>query len=166
MDSPHQDADSRRFLALMSLHKYFLNASLLRDIFQKRLGAKPPEPTAHGHADDVAMLDTTAAMSLWYATLYVVIEGWRDAGLSDPSVDALLKDDLTDRLRVFRNQTFHYQKTYDNPRLLEFLGTGDEAAARVTAWVQQTHNELGRAIVEAISRLVPSAKGTGNNHPL
>lgn len=137
----------------MSLHKYFLNADLLRDIFQRRLADERP-PTVTG-AD---VLDLHALMSLWYATLYVVIEGWNELGLSDPHVDDLLKDDLTQRLRVFRNQAFHYQKAYDNHRLLEFLGTDDDAAARVTAWVAQTHSALGRAIVEVVELELPTGR--------
>jgi len=31
-------------------------------------------------------------MSYWYATLYVIAEGWQDLGLTDPAVDVLLTD--------------------------------------------------------------------------
>ena len=30
-------------------------------------------------------------MSYWYATLYVVIEGWKNLKFSDPKIDELLK---------------------------------------------------------------------------
>ena len=141
-----RDAAHKRFEALLALHKYFLNADYLRDVFMKRI-AREQSP---GEVDFATALDDQIAMSLWYATVYVVIEGWREVGLSDAQVDALVGDERSDRLRVFRNQLFHYQRAYDNPRLLEFLGQGDNDAQAATQWIRRTHIALGRTIRAAL----------------
>lgn len=140
------DADGEQILALLALHKYFLNADFLRDVFLRRIKRdQSPEAT-----DPVTSMDDLIAMSLWYATVYVVIEGWREAKLADPELDALLADSHVDRLRRFRNQVFHYQREYDNPRLLEFLGEDDADAHAATDWIKRTHTALGRAIERAV----------------
>lgn len=104
--------------------------------------------------DFATSMDDSIALSLWYATVYVVIEGWREAGISDSEVDELLGDDRVDDLRRFRNQIFHYQREYDNPKLLEFLRTGDADAQEATTWIRRTHAALGRAIERALQDLV------------
>lgn len=140
-------ADVEQFFRLMSLHNYWLNADFLRDVFMKRV-RDVSSPHERGFA---ATMDNTIAMSLWYATMYVVIEGWREARLSDHDVDTLLaQEGHVEHLRVFRNQVFHYQKAYDNPKLLQFLGTSDDDAGAVTTWAKSMHRALGKAIEAAI----------------
>jgi hypothetical protein len=134
----------------MALHNYFLNADYLRDVFLRRLTARP----TRAEPDVVWSKDTEIVMSLWYANVYVVIEGWRETGYNEPTLDELLKDPLVDHLRIFRNQVFHCQKDYDNPKLLRFLGENDAAAKAATDWITETHIALGSAIEAAISGLV------------
>jgi hypothetical protein len=141
-----RDADGEQILELLALHRYFLNASFLRDVFMRRVKRAQSSESI----DPVTLMDDQISMSLWYATLYVVIEGWRNANLADREVDALLADSHADRLRRFRNQVFHYQREYDNPRLLEFLGEDDDDARVATDWVKQTHSALGRAIERTV----------------
>ena len=86
----------------------------------------------------------TEPVRVWYATVYVVIEGWRNAGISDSEVDELLGDDRVDDLRRFRNQIFHYQPEYDNPKLLEFLKTGDADAQEATTWIRHSRSACCR----------------------
>ena len=138
------------FFQLMALHKYFLNADFLRDVFMRRIKREQ----SSDERSFVELIDDTTAMSLWYATVYVVIEGWREIKATDPELDVLLDDDRVDALRRFRNQIFHYQREYDNPRLLEFLGPDDEHAQRATEWIQRTHASLGRAIQQAVEDLM------------
>ncbi|WP_100809981.1 MULTISPECIES: hypothetical protein [unclassified Microbacterium] len=149
-DAADHDATRKQFEALLSLHKYFLNADFQRDVFMKRVTRE----RSPGEVDFVTALDDQIAMSFWYATVYIVIEGWRKAGLADSDVDLLLSDDRVDRLRRFRNQVFHYQREYDNPRLLEFLGTGDDDAQAATQWIRRIHIALGRSIRQALQEML------------
>jgi len=41
-------------------------------------------------------------MSYWYGALFVVIEGWRELQLSDPSIEPLLASDNVDLLKRYR----------------------------------------------------------------
>lgn len=151
------DPDGDQILKLLALHKYFLNADFLRDVFMRRMRREQ----SPGAIDPVTSMDDMAAMSLWYASVYVVIEGWRKTSLADSELDALLADGHVDRLRRFRNQVFHYQTQYDNRRLLDFLGEDDAESSTATDWIKRTHANLGRAIEQAvedrIGQGIPSA---------
>lgn len=147
-DSVGTDGD--QVLGLLALHKYFLNADFLRDVFLRRIRRKQ-SPLA---ADPFTSMDDQIALSLWYAAVYVVIEGWRSVNLADAELDVLLADSHVDKLRRFRNQVFHYQREYDNPRLLEFLGSDDADARAATNWINRTHAALGRAIQNAVEELL------------
>jgi hypothetical protein len=144
------DPEYEQFRRVMALHKYFLNADFLRDVFMRRIGREQ----SPADVDFVTSMDDMIALSLWYATVYVVIEGWLEARLTDPELDGLLADDKADDLRRFRNQVFHYQREYDNPKLLEFLGTNHADAQAATDWIRRTHAALGRAIEKATQDLL------------
>lgn len=94
-------------------------------------------------ADDAIHRD--AYMSLWYALLAVVIEGWNDLRLSDAAVDELLRSPYVDKLRRYRNGVFHFQRRYWDARRTEFLMGGAESAA----WVRRVHDEVGRVLLAA-----------------
>jgi hypothetical protein len=140
------DPEGEQVLQLLALHKYFLNADFLCDVFMRRI-KRDQSPS---EIDSATSLDDTIAMSLWYATVYVVIEGWRSTKLADTELDVLLADGHVDKLRRFRNQVFHYQREYDNPRLLEFMGSDDSDAHAATDWIKRTHTALGKAIQKAV----------------
>ncbi|ANF30821.1 hypothetical protein A0130_03200 [Leifsonia xyli] len=95
-------------------------------------------------------------MLLWYAALYVVIEGWKELDLSDSEVDGFLSDDRTDKLRVFRNKVFHYQKEYSPNGLVAFLEADGPDGSSSAEWVRGTHFALGRAIVRSIEETNPT----------
>lgn len=61
--------------------------------------------------------------------------------LLDDKVDNLILSPHTDKLRLFRNATFHYQKEPISPKLLQFLGSEEEATEK---WIQELYKELGR----------------------
>jgi hypothetical protein len=152
-----RDADKEQFFRVMALHKYFLNADFMRDVFIRRVNREQTP----AEVDFATSMDDTIALSLWYATVYVVVEGWRDARLTDSEVDELLGDDRVEELRRFRNQIFHYQPEYDNPKLLEFLGTGDADVQEAINWIRRTHTALGRAIENAVQDLIDRRRAEG-----
>ena len=148
--SKGRDDNINEFFALMALHNYFLNADFLRDAFLRQLKMSNDQDGL----EFVRASVNVTAMSLWYATVYVVIEGWRQTGRHDPALDALLENQLVDQLRVFRNQVFHYQTEYDNPRLLRFRGNDNAVAKAVTDWISEVHVALGAAIERVIEELL------------
>ncbi len=91
-----------------------------------------------------------ALMSAWYASLWVVVEGWRDIPLSDPSVDELLSSNrrYVELLRRYRNAVFHYQATFGGTKLMEFLREGKSSVH----WIFLLHEEFCRFYWELVER--------------
>ncbi len=138
------------FESLLSLHRYFLNADYLRDVFEKRLR----EQNTRHVSGDSRWIGDHIAMSQWYASVYVVIEGWRECRPGDDRLAVLLKADYMDKLRVFRNQMFHFQRSYDNRKLLHFLGEADGDAEAAAGWIRAVHAALGQAIESELQSIL------------
>ena len=83
-----------------------------------------------------------ALQSHWYASEYVVIEGWRDAGLHDPVIDHALNGwaDVVDMLRRYRNGVFHFQPNLIEARFDPFL----QDSQRSMFWAHYLHHEFLR----------------------
>ena len=90
----------------LTLHRYFLNASRNRSLFLQKLQSGDfDHPHMRVHLD------------LWYACLFVVVEGWRREKIRDHAVTALLRD--TKKVKLLegcRNAVFHYESSYTDPR--------------------------------------------------
>ena len=80
-----------------------------------------------------------------YSGIYLVIEGWRELNLHDERIDALLESPLVDRLRRFRNATFHHQKEPLSRKHLEFFGTEEE---ETEIWLNKLYSEFERFFAE------------------
>lgn len=98
-------------------------------------------------------------LSVWYALLYVVIEGYREIGKKDDAIDKLLSDEpLVDMLRRFRNAMFHYQADPFSQKLLDFL-----QAEKSTEWPRHINAEFKAfferelPILETLERLKRNA---------
>ena len=86
-------------------------------------------------------------MSLWCASLYVVIEGWGRLNLHDSAVDVLLASPNVALLKKFRNGVFHYQNAVFHEKLKALAERTD-----VSDWVVKLHEELGRCIPEFLQK--------------
>ncbi len=71
----------------------------------------------------------------------MIIEGWKELKLSDETIDKLIAFSYTEKLRLFRNATFHYQKEPISPKIVQFLGTEEEASEK---WINALYTEFGR----------------------
>ncbi len=98
------------------LHKYFLNANLMmtnyQDAIQKKL-----------HKDPTEKYIVTQYQNLWYAFLYVLIEGYRvEFKLSDIEIDCVLsgKENIISALKDLRNTIYHVQRDYHEKREIAF----------------------------------------------
>lgn len=130
---------------IAALHLYFIWANRMRIHFDAHLTSES-RPAVDPTQDINALL----YMSLWYAEIYVVIEGWRELRLHDDEVDRLLNgndhDDLVDTLRLFRNAAFHYQPDYWTPKMLKFVEFGGDSAA----WIRDLTTALGNALLRKL----------------
>ena len=71
-------------------------------------------------------------MSLWYGMLYVLVEGWIALKLNDPHIDALLKSQNTELLKLYRHGTFHFHEKLLSPICRKILTEPNE-----TKWVDE-----------------------------
>ena len=100
-----------------TLHKYFIWANRMRiffdEILEQHLNKKIDQHKFEIEAD--------MYMSLWYALLYVVIEGWQQLKLQDAEISKLLKSDHVALLKRYRNGVFHFQKNDNDKRFTDFF---------------------------------------------
>jgi hypothetical protein len=125
MSSPDQRPN---VAAHMTLHRYFIQAVICRQRFIEELKAgRGEEPGGW------------ASLMLWYATLYVVVEGWRAERISHAPVTELLRQaTMLERLQQCRNAVLHYSPTYLDPRVALLL---EEEG--FVAWVHSLYDQIG-----------------------
>lgn len=144
----------KRDLDIVTLYRYFANAAHMRDLYRKEVS---PEWFALAHDGLMGFIQffySTPGLYLTYSYsgIYLVIEGWQDLGLRDPKIDALIASPFVERLRRFRNATFHYQKEPLSLKHLEFFGTDEE---RTEVWLKQLYAEFSRFFRENTLPLPP-----------
>lgn len=88
-----------------------------------------------------------AYMSLWYASLWVVLDGWKQMGIDEPEATALLADEQFTKLKDFRDVTLHYRPSYLDKKHMGFVG--DE---RSVAWVKRAHKLIGATILAHLQK--------------
>jgi hypothetical protein len=107
--------------ARLALWNYFQFSRAIRRAFHDIAGVDPthngtmvlPDFRSMSQAD---LARNMALISYWYASLYVVIEGWQELQLADAKIDAILLRIDLDTLRRFRNAVFQYQRAFDLPK--------------------------------------------------
>jgi len=111
----------------ITLHRYFLNASRNKSLFEQELEAgRAGEPHALIH------------LLLWYGCLFTVVEGYREEGVSDVLTNALLQDDTkVQLLRRSRHAVYHYAKDDLAPRVDAVF-----SADGFVSWVRDLHAAL------------------------
>jgi hypothetical protein len=99
----------------LTLHRYFLNASKNHSLFLRQLQTgKQDHP------------ETRIYLELWYACLFVVVEGWRKEAIRDNAVTAFLRDKKNlALLKGCRNVVFHYERAYTDARLEKLFADED-----------------------------------------
>lgn len=125
------------------LYRYFAYATFMRSRFQRETD---PEWFKIFTADETGLVMFLLSppgiyLMYSYAGIYLVIEGWRDLGLKDDKIEALLRSPSVDRLRLFRNATFHYQRDILSWKHLQFFGTEEE---RTEVWLGELYREFER----------------------
>jgi hypothetical protein len=105
---------------VVSLHRYFIWSAQMDTNFKLLL----PRASQSAFFLDPDFIASVMYMSYAYATLYVVVEGWKDLKLSDPTVDKLLTSPNIELLRRFRNGAYHFQPEYFDERLTDFTAGG------------------------------------------
>jgi hypothetical protein len=130
---------------VFTLHRYFTWSTILKGHFEDVLAGLRDRGEAFSMNTDEG-LRALAYMSYWYASLWVVVEGWQKLGLHDDEVDRLLASPLTEKLHLFRHWVLHYHETYFNDPLTEpLIGNAD-----AVEWVRSLSSALGRSFLERL----------------
>ena len=103
---------------MLSWARYLYWCELMRRRWDTYMSEKGSDP------DKAEWLGLTAH---WYASLFVVVEGWEDNRFTDEVIEKLLAHaaGYKDLLRRFRNAVFHYQPSLIEPRMIDFLRSDD-----------------------------------------
>lgn len=122
---------------MISWARYLHWADLARKRFYDYISAYSPEHDSP--RDDACFF---ALMSHWYASLYVVIEGWTSLKLADSLIDQLLaeRSSTLKLLKRYRNGVFHYQRSLMDSRFLDVMTSGE----RVIDFICLLHLEFLR----------------------
>ena len=110
------------FPPLVSLHHYFVVAARMCHHFESNLVAIEEPRVAALPDPDLAAFELFSGprgnfMYYWYASLYVVVQGYRNLKLIDPRINALLASPNVKALRRCWNAVFHYQPDYFSAKL-------------------------------------------------
>lgn len=121
---------NENIVKLAALHRHWNLADSVKAVLKQQLTPQQEKGAIERFGLEGAMFGIHAAMvfriQVWYALLYVVIEGYRELGLNyEPLDNVLAKEDFVDLLRRFRNATFHYQADPLTDKLIDFLAKPD-----------------------------------------
>lgn len=137
---------------IISLHRYWICADRMRLLFYDSLKNEGHEPLPGElypfshiliHGGDVGIF-----MGAWYSYLYAVIEGYIDLKLSNDAIDKLISSDHANRLKRFRNATFHVQKEWLSPKTLGIFEKDHEDDHVV--WIRDLHEKMGAYLLTHI----------------
>jgi len=92
-----------------------------------------------------------ALLTQWYASLWVVIEGWQQIPFADPEIDDLIDSSprFCGLLKRFRNGVYHFQPNLLEPRLIDFLEKSDVTML----WARLLHHEFLRFFWELLDSI-------------
>lgn len=129
-------------IQIITLYRYFAMATHMRELYQKTVTPEMLRSITDSQSF-LAYFWSAPGVSLCYAYsgVFIVIEGWRDLKFKDLKIDTLLASPYVDRLRRFRNATFHYQPEILRMKHVEFFGTEEE---QTEVWFNELYGELER----------------------
>src|SRR5882757_2733615 len=92
---------------ILALCEYFLRARVMHNLTHE-MRSIFFQSTEEEKSD--LWVEFSTYYSYWLSGLFVVAEGFQTLGLKSPKIEKLIVEHI-DELRLFRNATFHFQKT-------------------------------------------------------
>lgn len=112
-------------LQLAVLHRHWLYADSVRYRLRRNGDDQVKIPPKNLN-EFFEMQSLFLAVSVWYALLYVVVEGYLEIKGEDETINRLIADqEKVNSLRRFRNAIFHFQEDPFSEKLLGFLNMKD-----------------------------------------
>ncbi|NTU49840.1 MAG: hypothetical protein HGA87_02935 [Desulfobulbaceae bacterium] len=129
---------------IISLYKYWCNAGAVKQFISSKVSTEGGEELPEWFNELGNRASIFSRLTVWYALLYVVVEGFQELNLSHIEVDKLLTNkECVDCLRLFRNATFHYQKDPLTEKALKFLEAKDSEI-----WIKSLNKALEAYFLE------------------
>lgn len=157
--------DVENKIKIATLYRYYLYAVVMRDDLKKENYGEFVKNLKDDASSVILIFSSPVGvyMTFFYSAIYLVIEGWKELKLADAKIDKLIDSVHTDKLRLFRNATFHYQKEPISPKLLQFLGNEEEGTEK---WINELYAEFGRYFkmnsFEIPAKLMKDIEGKGS----
>ena len=139
--------DQKKKIKIATLYRYYVYAAVIRENVKDK-DVNDLIKSLANHKSSVVLFFTHPIgvnLTIFYSYIYLLIEGWRDLKLSDPTIDKLISSPNTNRLRLFRNATFHYQKEPLSPKHLQFFGPKNDDTE---VWIHNLYKEFGNYFVQ------------------
>ena len=129
--------------SIVNLYRYFAYSAHMRQLYIESIDEGWLEVITPDLIGMLSFMNSAPGIYFVYAYsgIYLVIEGWRELGLADDRIDELLESPYVDRLRRFRNATFHFQKQPLSMKHFEFFGTEEE---QTEVWLNKLYREFER----------------------
>ena len=110
-------------LLLASLHKHFLAADAVKQLLFTKIPVDSPTSKLSPELQEVAQqFSSMLRLQVFYALIYVVVEGYKELECRDEGVGQLLENaEFVDSMRRLRNANFHFQEDPFSPKLVNFL---------------------------------------------
>jgi len=119
---------------LQSLHRYWKKCNDILSL------VKFPKKGIFQEKNISEDLNIFYRLTVAYALLYVVIEGYKNLELKDKNIDKILLNNVNlDNLRLLRNYTFHFQKAEVSEKLMRFIELKDSYD-----WVMNLKSEFDK----------------------
>ena len=138
--------------ALLALTRYWLCADELRSSFFDAYRKANPRHLIEAHGALGLTFYWVSGpgifSSLWFSSLYVVIEGYRELSLDDAEINILLQTEHSDALRIYRNATFHFQNDVFHEKRLKLHKTRESEE-----WLDKLHKRFGVFLSERVLNL-------------
>lgn len=143
--------DRNEFTKLAALHRHWVMADAVRVVLaQSACSHEQQEETVKKFGIEYQAFGEAASMmfrvQIWYALLYVVVEGYTEIGRKHEALEELLaKEEYVNLLRRFRNAVFHYQSDPVTEKLVAFLEKEDSEL-----WIHNLNAALQTFLLEAL----------------
>jgi hypothetical protein len=134
-------------LPLASLHKHFLAADAVKQLLFTKIPVDSSKNKLSPELQEVAQqFSCMLRLQVFYALIYVVVEGYKELDCKDTGVDQLLENvEFVESMRRFRNANFHFQEDPFSPKLVNFLhAEGSED------WVRALYLALDKFFTEKL----------------
>ncbi len=138
------------FGRLHALHRYWLWATRLRGFSQNYLDEAAAKAKGQITATNFLSGHCFMFLAFWFGTLFVVIEGYWEIGVTDDRIEALLDNSNgPDLIRRFRNGIFHFQGNYFDKRVTELL----DESERMLPWIESVHSAFSDFFLDIFSEI-------------